>query len=204
MKINTQNPQINFNKRLEAKASVIRDGKPLPCNIYSLDYDEDKLYFKNLSDDNNWEMGYFPEVADIDFTTPYTPYEFFAIEDNDANCLGYAEVLKKNFFFTKPEKKLEICLLETCPDFSKNNKFRKTKYIGETLLSFIVKKAKENNISKICVPTFAERAYLFYTKNCNFEDMALSPDRLVLQKSNYDSLLQQNEQHTGHHIELEV
>ena len=49
MKINNSQFNLSFQKRLVAKANVLKDKKPCPVFIYELTKKEDVDYFENLS-----------------------------------------------------------------------------------------------------------------------------------------------------------
>ena len=203
MYISNIHQQINFNKRLEATAAIIKHGKPIPCNIYSLERDKDINYFKDLVKDYNWDCGIYTPFADDNINTLKNGL-FYVMENQRGKCLGYTQISRENINNRNNDKAINILLLETCPSYASHHRRRKGKYIGETLIAFIAALAKRTNTDSVCVPYPAEPAYDFYTQNCDFEKYLFEQPRLILNRSKYDALLYRNEHHTKHKIEFKA
>ena len=111
------------------------------------------------------------------------------MENPKGNCLGYIIVETD---FDVPERK-DVVYLETCPKYNSSNPKRTIKYIGETLLAFVVKIAQKNNKKFISIPIWSKTAENFYKENCGFEEKEAC---LYLYRELFDSFLSKNKKHT--------
>lgn len=186
---------ISFEKKLVATCTIQRNNKPASCNIYELDRNEDKDYFSKLEQKKDWEENTYLNEANYSLEEDFPREKIYCLENKRKQCLGFAVVEKRY-----DEEVYDLDLLETCLPYSFRNKERTTKYVGETILSFIAKLAIKDNISKFCVPISSTFARKFYN-NCGFEK-GKGLDGLVLYDFYFDKLIEQNENHTKGKIEL--
>lgn len=193
----------SFQKQLMAKGNVLKNNEPCAVSIYKLNKREDKKYFKDLYErEEDWEFAYYLKFIKDQFEhslkyrlTKGQKLEFFAIEDSKNNCLGIVEVdnAKKD--------KQNIAFIETFPMNRETNEF---KYIGETLLSFLVKQQNiQENPKEIIVKMAMLEAQPFYVKShFNFKNDGCTHYYMFLPKENEDLLLESNKAHTKSEIEL--
>ena len=197
MKVQSLNFNINFQKRLIARAAYKKDEVSEPCRIYELEREYDWDYFENPSM-RAWRRANYLEDVKSEWLHPtYENEAFYVTEDNMGNCLAIALVGEP-----KDTDYNTLAFIEVCPSNSKHNPYRKTKYIGETLLATLCAKTQSDgkDFFSITCPTIS--AYEFYSKNCKFEaDSSLG---LHMKKENFSSFYEQNEKHTGKNIELIV
>lgn len=201
MKISSLNKQISFSKTLVANCSVLnKNDGPIPCKIYSLNQQEDSDYFEKIPNASDWENAKYLCYLKVDLERfddfVYKDYSIYALENEEGDCLGYSEISNK-YLGTD-----EVTYLETVPSQAYYNRRKsKLKYIGETLLSFMVKKAQKD--SKDFVELYPSMAStMFYMKKCFFTPYDDDPDTFYLDKYNFDKLIKNNEQNTNSSIEL--
>ena len=208
MKLQNISNSMHFQKTLKADCKVLNSStkEPVNCKIWELDKEEDKDYFKNLEKDQNWQDAIFlkNQVEDFDKWLSETDRHYYTIEDENEKCLGYT--LTEN-----EDDECKIIFLETATSFKNDipkERGKRYKYIGETLLSFVAKKTQEaggKEISLRSMPT----AISFYEEKCGFkrkrlilEVPSLPHFEMVLDKSKFDSLINQNETHTTSKINI--
>ncbi len=202
MKINSINNFISFKKQLVATGAYLSNGESRPCFFYQLKGEEDKLYLNNILQEKEWKE---TELADdlADNLIKFANDEYYSIEDFSGNCLGVTEIYNEKF---KGKESKKIHIIETCPTLSAKNKERKEKYIGESLLAFIVKLCKRENKEMIYVPVVYETARDFYKSKCHFEEKIREDEMedlpVFLMKKDFDNLIIQNENHTQEQIEF--
>ncbi len=198
MKILSSLNLVSFKKTLVANCSVIKkDNTKVPCSIYDLNQHDDSDYFEKIPNKNDWNgaryLCYLKEdLAELD---DKPDRKIFALEDNNGECLGYSEVLYD-------ENINEVLFLETVPtqNFSSREK-SSFKYIGETLLSFIVKQSKEQKVKSVELQATVASTN-FYKDKCFFKLPIKETDPLYLISRDFSKLIKQNEEHTKSSIEL--
>ena len=201
MKITSLTGQVSFKKTLVANCSIIKkEDIPYPCRIFSLDENSDIDYFDNVNNKPDWNnaryLCYLKEdlktiEEDIDYG-----YRIYSLEGPDGDCFAYSEVVKKDDGID------EVLFLETVPTQTFLNAHKsKFKYIGETLLSFMVKKSQEEKSRRIELhPSILSTA--FYRDKCFFVPPKKEVDPYHLCRNHFSKLIQQNEEHTLSSIEL--
>jgi len=188
MLINLKN-NISFGKKLIATCCVKKNkNKQVNCNIFELNKKEDSDYFEKVERKKTWEFNTYLHEADFALNEEFPAEKIYSIETRKKECLGY-------ILIEETEKSADIGLLETCPIHSFKNKERDIKYIGETLITFCTELAKRHNLGKICVPIMSSKAKMFYLDNCNF--VFSNEEGAILHSSKFDSIIEQNEMHTG-------
>lgn len=195
MKINKIN-NLFFQKKLVAKANVIKKNTPERVNIYELEKEVDKDYFEKISKDENWKNAQFLEFIESDFKYLSKGEEtIYSMEDSSGNVLGLSKI--SDFMNLKI-----LELIETAPKYSIIKRGRRTfKYIGETMLAFIASLCKkEDKYLDIADVVHNRKVRKFYFNNCGFED--LTCDRAILRKNKIDNFLEHNKAHTSLNIEL--
>ncbi len=198
IKTNNLNSQ-SFCKKLVATCNVkTRNDNSKECNIYQLDKKKDTRYFLNLGESRNWDENKFLGISNQLMLSPLLSSHIipYVMEDEKGDCLGYISVLKDE---DKGEK-ASIQYLETCPKHSSNNKERQIKYIGESLLAFVVSLAKNEDVARVCVPTYSSSAKPFYYWKCCFREDKDKKDGLVLDRRNYDKFLDRHNKKVGSEI----
>jgi len=200
MKIDPNKPLIGFQKTLKAKC-VFKQGKDeRHCSIYKLDSAQDKDYFKKLMNKGYWEGAKFLRTMDRHAQHDCTNSrinDIFVIEDDYSNCLGYMRL--DNY----KESEIDLTHLETVPIYSHRNPRRKFKYIGESLITFLIGLAKRQNKKRIYIPYIMADARDFYFKKCKFKSIGtIENSKAELKNTNFLKLEKQNTFHTGTKIEL--
>lgn len=193
MKIGFNNFIPSFKKQLVANANVIKGKEPVVCKIYSLSKKEDKTYFADLKHSQDW-AGYKLLIGvAYDLKNQPVSSRIYSLEDENEKCLGYVETRENN-----DDK--EIIFIETCPSEKHQNKERKYKFIGETLMSFVAGLAKKEHAENIVVPSALPEAWGFYTDCCGFYEDKYDIFGLYLPFGEYDNLINQNKENTKNFI----
>lgn len=199
MKISKIN-NISFQKKLSAKCNIIENGKPKKANIYQLEKGVDDDYFRDAKRNASWQSSYYLAEVEADFDKFGNKdwSHFCVMEDEQGDLLGYCEFIKYEI-----SKNGYLETIETAPVDSIYNKKRKTKYVGETMLAYLVLLCKKENVDfEIMEIAQRQRTRDFYYKNCHLEK--IDDNRALLRKENFDKFIAQNEAHTGSKIELNV
>lgn len=190
MKISKLISPISFQKKLVATCTVQKDNRPLPCNIFELDKEDDEFYFENIERKKEWETNKYLHEARYALEEEKVPSErFFVLENKKRQCLGFAITEE-----IEDENILELNLLETCHLHSSRNEDRKIKYVGETLVSFLTKLAQKDELSTFDVPISSKYAKDFY-RNCGFKEIGTT-GFFRMQNKNFNKLIEQNESNT--------
>lgn len=196
MKINSIN-NILFQKKLVAKCKFIQDNLQKDANIYELESGVDDNYLRfNLSKTKWSENAFYAGSIVIDYLDfkSSKSTKFYVMEDEKENLIAYCE-------FANRYDNCELDIIEALPEASIYNSERKTKYIGETMIAFLVNLCKK--LSKdFKVVDIAERKQTkdFYYKNCQMKQIA--PKEAILEKEKFNEFLEQNTRHTGTEIGL--
>lgn len=199
MKITTINNNISFQKTLEAKAHILKDGEPMPCNIYSIDSDDKNYFIENLP---GWENSkYYKKASALASTLTQNNKrrreDIFVLEDEKEKCLGFVITSESS------GKLKNIDFLEVIPKYAGENKDKGVKYIGETILAFLAKKIKKSNLSELFIFSADSSAKNFYTKKCGFDDEKhIIINTVYLPREKFDKLIEQNAKHTKGEIEI--
>ena len=201
MRITKLSNKISFSKTLVANCSVIKkDDTPYPCHIFSLDDDSDINYFDNVNNKQDWNNARYLRCLKQDLKTIKDDiadgYRIYSLETMDGDCLGYSEVVKRDNSVD------EVLFLETVPTQTFLNSHKsKFKYIGETLLSFMVKKSQQEESRQVELqPSILSTA--FYRDKCFFIPPEKEVDPYYLTRNSFSKLIKQNEEHTHSSIEL--
>lgn len=183
-----------FKKRLKAKCKVLNNNNEQEqCRIYRLEPGTDDSYFKNLRKKPEWESAAFLDYAI--FQLPRKEVfrsDAFVIENEKEECIGFCELSVADNGY--------IEVIETCPKYrnKEENKESRYKYIGETMLAFLAKQAKETSIENILLTS--KESTIDYYKKLGFKKIGTRTMRLY--KSNYDSLIENNEKNTESKIDF--
>ena len=197
MKIDNSYSNIAFEKTLKAKGAIIKNNNPSDVSIYLLDEKEDMESFKCLKKQKDWRGSYYLyDMAQFGEYYFENGYDIYTLEDDKENVLAYS--LTKRL-----PSKVKVSLLEVAPTYSRNNENRNVKFIGETLVSFLAKTAKQEH-KDLYVKDVANRTKTqdFYFSLCKFQ--RAGDDDAILRKKTIPKLLKSNENHTGKKIELIV
>ena len=191
MKINNIS-NFAFQKTLKANCTILKDNKPCQCSIYKLDkgvdddYIDTKIFPNPAWDFSEYIMGLYLRMEDaIDGLD-----NVYVMEDKDENCIGYiSESIVNNNSNT-------IEYLEALPKDGKNPKM---KYIGETLVNFVLNLTKKRGQNFLFVPVPVQQALGFYNK------LGFISSRqglvMVTESPRARDLNKQNEMHTNSKIE---
>ena len=190
---------INFGKKLVATANVVKvfngKEKSLPCSIYQLEREVDKDYFKTQP--KYWKRAAFLDSVEAEIATKHSKYrpigDIYVVEDSKGKMLGYCE--QDELYFQNA-----LVLIETSPACLSSKKDRKIKYVGETMLAFLVKMAKNQNKAAFAVDSVLDEARDFYSKKCGFEKDGIRT--YILSEKQFDNFISQNENHTQGKIEF--
>ena len=213
MQVNKVKFNPSFQKKLVATAGVLKDSEPCPVSIYKITKKDDKDYFEKLSADEQWGLSTYLENTAETFKyynllkfLKRIQVDFYAVEDVTEKCLGFVVVND-----TKKDKQ-NIIYIEAIPENSKKRGIShflekeklKYNYIGETMLSFLVKKQQNNKKPKqIVAEHIVLQARNFYLKS-NFrlddEDMYIDSMHLPVELENL--LISENENHTKSKIKF--
>lgn len=193
MKISNFKP-INFQKRLVANCQIGASGNNVPTKIYLLDKRDDFGVLDKAKDKEIWQNGYYISNVSNNFCVDLKHANHYVMETDDGDVICMCKAKEKG-------KKVNLEYIETAPKMSSYNHTRKLKYIGETMLAFLVKEAKENK-KIVDVPTVAMRPKTldFYFNQCGFKkDGKLSA---TMPREEANTFIKKNEKHTGSPIEI--
>ena len=194
MKISYNN-KISFEKKLVANCCVKNGLLNERCGIFKLSKQEDSGYFSKLYSNKDWKNSNFLGMIDSELTHGYMPSEIYSLENKRGKCLGFCQVYSEN------DTQDELFLIETIPIENADNKARKRKYIGETMLAFLVKRTFEKGKKNFLVDFPTLNAIFFYRDKCGFKYLK-SANRFGVGASEAKKFLEQNEKHTNSTIEI--
>lgn len=192
---------ISFGKKLMARCQIkTNSGEIKPCEIYELKKEEDIDYFCKLKKNPEWENGEYIEITNQMMLSPLLNkgLRTFSLETKDEGCLGYISTHDFDFI----PNKTYVEFLETCPQYTSQNKKRKIKYIGQSLMAFVVGLAQEQNKTRVCITTTAPKSKKFYSRACNFRQDYNGNDGLILNSQSYQKFLNRHKENTGKEIEF--
>ena len=196
MRITGQN-YINFQKKLVAYCKVGQAPNSQKASIYKLEHPLDIGYYEKCArQDDNWTKSYYLEEIASYFELCGNSLSFYTMENEDGDTLCVSVMDEK----TLNENRLDY--LETAPKLSSyNSGGRKIKYIGETMLAFLVKLSKRDKLF-FDIPDVAKRDKTkdFYFKLCGFHSNEM--DGAYLNSYEFDAFVAQNEEHTNSQIEI--
>lgn len=199
MNINfTKSNKVNFQKRLVAKCTVGEKENSKPVKIYELNKDTDAIWLHRAYFNTDWQGNYYLNdiIDEFEETSRDNGDKYYIMEDEKGRALSCA-VLD-----TKRNKQFALDYIETAPRLSQENPIsRKTKFIGETMLAFMVKIAKNNkkDFKVKCVAPRPETEK-FYFEQCGFRP--IQRQSAILDFEKFPDLIEQNERHTGSTIEI--
>jgi len=183
-----------FQKRHIANCIIGEVCNSRKAKIFQLEYPQDIAYYSRYANSHEWEGSYYIDRMPEIFSENKQDVDHFVMEDSLGQMLCYSSIRHR-----KNTDELEY--IETMPKMScYNMATRKVKYIGETMLSFLVGLSKKKNVV-FSVPRVAPRAKTkdFYYKLCKFSKG--KDNSAYLEKNKYDKFMHQNEEHTGGKIE---
>lgn len=190
---------VAFGKHLMANCQIqTNTGKAKPCKIYELTKEEDIDYFCQLKKSPQWVNSEYLEMTNQMMLSPLLSngLRTFGLETEEEGCIGFVTTVDYDF---EPNK-TNIEFLETSPKYIAKNKKRELKYIGETLMAFVIGLAQKNEKDKVCVRTVAPKSRKFYGKACSFREDYKGKDGLVLNKQSYNKFLDKHKEKTGSEI----
>lgn len=195
MKISLLN-NICFQKKLMAKCMVGEPSNQKKAKIYKLEYPQDINYYTKYDKSSEWEGSFYIDRMPENFSDYVPNIDYYVMEDADGQMISYS-VLKRK------KNCNDLQYIETMPKMSSYNMSnRKTKYIGETMLAFLVGVTKKDNKS-FHVSRIAQRPKTksFYFDLCKFTPIN---DGLggFLDKENFKKFIKRNVSHTGKEIEM--
>lgn len=199
MNISSFLSQVSFKKTLVANCSVKKkEGGSLYCQIFSLNQTDDLDYFEKAKNSNEWRNARYLCYLKDDLKTidDDEDYSIFALETFDGDCLAYSEMVNK------PNNVNEVLYLETVPSQTYLNSPKSTlKYIGETMLAFMVKKSQVEKSKRVELHPSISSTH-FYLDNCFFSKPVCETEPFYLPRLRYSKFLNRNENHTSSSIEL--
>jgi len=193
MKVQNFNP-VNFQKRLVATCKIGSADNSCDAKIYLLDKKDDYYELKEAKNSENWEGNYYLNNIQENFCLDFKKINHHIMENPNGDIICVTKSAKKG-------KKTSLEYIETAPKLSCYNHIRALKYIGETMLAFLAKDAKESR-KILVVPTVAERPKTlnFYYNQCGFDKNGLT--NAIMPREKVDRFLKNNEKHTGGPINL--
>ena len=183
---------VTFGKTLVAQCDLRRQNhRKVPCNIFKLDYPEDKDYFLKLEKSRPWQNAWFMWDMDSEFNSDVTGERTYVMESKGGRCLGYIAMLTDY----DDQKEEEIVYLETCPKYQTKNSNRPLQYIGETLISFVIGSLDKKKTDAVIIKAYSETGKPFYINNCGFEECEERNNSLLLKNKDFKKLSSKNEKH---------
>ncbi len=180
-----------FRKKFVSKSVVLKEKKPYECRVFELDKKQDFDYFQKLQQDGNWRRAKFLKEMDEDLQRDLSFERVFVLETKDKKCLGYICIDDFELENTK-----QISYIETCPRYAGKNNNKTYKYIGNALLAFAVKFAKENCADKVSVPYVVNKSKRFYFKSGFKKTTPIFDGEVQLLSKNFDAFLNRHNKKT--------
>ena len=189
---------ISFQKSLVAKCKIKKGDAQEECYIHKLDKKTDSEYFDKYLYDTDCEKSFF--IEELSYRGFYTMFDIrgkntsvYVMEDSNNKFIGVCSV---NDSFDDSIHLLEI---ETKPAFAYSNKNRETKYVGETLITFLNELVKRQGKEWLVIPSGYSKAADFYFQNCGFEELNERKSAKIGGEAS-EKLSEQNQRHTGSKI----
>lgn len=200
MKINFKQNNISFCKTLVATGAYLDNGKSEPCNFYKLDTKTDSQIVNKIANSDEWINSELISAYKSNFDSDdWVTDEFYIAENKDGECIAISQLYDPSI---NDKEGKGVYILETCPNLCSDNKNRKTKYIGETFLTFITKLAWQKGYA-VDIPLAVDTALPFYVDKCFFKKVGTSDGEytpVTLYAEDFFDLIQQNEEHTKTHV----
>ena len=102
----------------------------------------------------------------------------YVIESKAGRCLGY--IFMQTDYEDQTEE--EIVYLETCPKYQTKNSTRSLKYIGETLISFVIGSLDKTKTEAVIIKAYSKTGKPFYI--IDFTDTTAKMSGLYFTRSN--------------------
>ena len=191
MRINN-NINLNFQKRLVARAAVEHQGKKEDVKIFLMDETKDKKELIKKLSTKDWEKGNY---------TPNVVAEFrkngnstYVMENKKGEYIGICQT-DENIYPM-------VNYIETVPKGSSFKNEREYRFVGETFLTFLAKKAKAIG-EDLAIRGVRNHKVVkdFYFKHCGFEPFRCYG--AILQYDMLDDLINKNVSHAGRSVTLE-
>ncbi|MBQ8635470.1 hypothetical protein IJX73_03865 [bacterium] len=187
---------ISFAKKLVAKCHIGDKENSCEANIYHLDRESDYLLFRKIKDTRNWDNSFYFLTIMNEFCSDYNKSQYYVMEDEKGDAICFSKT-------SKTKKKTDLEYIETMPKISTNNPRRIMKYVGETMLAFLVLVSDSEN-KVLNVPNVAnrEKTKKFYFEQCGFKKNG--KHAAYMPKDRTHEFAEQNKCHTGSKIEIIV
>ncbi len=185
---------ISFQKRLVASATIKENNKNEPVDIFLLDKSDDGSILSNAKRSEDWENEFYLSNILGSYYLDYKKANHYVMQNKDGDTLCVSKTYPKG-------NKVNLSYIETAPRLSTYNPIRNTKYIGETMLAFMVKEANARK-KEFHVPVVAVRPKTlnFYYEQCGFDKDGRNS--AVMPKERAPKFIKKNEKHTGSEIKL--
>lgn len=202
MKINFAQNNISFCKTLVATGAYLENGESEPCSFYKLDKSEDSKLINEIANSDEWIDSQLMTAYKSNFDCEdWEIDEFYIAENKDGECIAISQLYDPCI---DDKKGKGVYILETSPKLCSENKDRKTKYIGETFLTFIAKLAWQKGYA-VDIPLAVDTALPFYVDKCFFKKVGESDGEytpVTLYSDDFFDLIHQNEEHTKTQIKF--
>lgn len=172
------------------------------CSIFELNEKSDCDYFEKELKRDEWANSKYMKAMHQIMNSPFLAKlaRTYTLENSNGDCLGYIATLILN----TAKNKENIQYLEVCPSFAFANGERNLKYIGQSLVTFLIAQADKEGKSKVCVPVYATSAKDFYYKKCGFEYDDEREDGFAVERENFPNVLDDYKIKTGSEIRFVV
>lgn len=193
MRISNSN-LISFQKRLVANAIIKENGKNEPVGIFLLDKEDDCAILNNAKRSEDWENEFYLSNILSCFYFDYKKANHYVMQNADGDTICISKTSPKG-------NKVNLDYIETAPRLSTYNPIRNTKYIGETMLAFLVKEANSHKKSfRVPIVAVRPKTLNFYYKQCGFDKDGTNS--AIMPKEQALKFIKNNEKHTGSEIKL--
>lgn len=193
MKISTVK-NISFSKKLVANCHIGTCEDKHEAKIYQLDKESDYFLFRKVKDVGDWQNSFYFLTLMCEFCSDYKKSQYYVMEDEKGKAICFSKT-------TKAKKKTDLDYIETVPKLSANSLSRKIKYIGETMLAYLVLESdSENKILNVPNVANRDRTKSFYYEQCGFKKNG--KHAAYMPKESVKDFIEQNKMHTGSTIEI--
>lgn len=185
---------IFFQKKLMANCTIGEPNNQKKAKIYMLEYPQDINYYTKYNKSYEWEGNYYLDRMPENFSD-YTPnIDYYVMEDENNQMICYSVLKRKR-------SRNDLQFIETMPKMSSYNMCnRKIKYIGETMLAFLIGLTKEDG-ANFEISRIAQRpkTQSFYFDLCKFTPIDDGCSG-YMEKKKFDKFIKRNASHTGKEI----
>ena len=184
----------SFQKRLVATSALPKGIDDEEIKIYHLDESDDYKELSRAQRNIIWKDNKYLDSIKNEWSITHGRYDVYTMESSNKDIICFSVVDNQR------KKETQLKFIETAPQYSyKNKKNRPFKYIGETMIAFLIRKSHKKNFEVSEVRDY-DATKKFYFDICEMEKSGKKG--AILKKENIDSFIKKNKKHTGSEIKV--